>query len=69
LASLGAIDRQGRSVALVAAIVVFGDEGGSWCEGNLVGESGRSQITFDEQKLQLRHNDLLIKIQLFVITF
>jgi hypothetical protein len=42
---------------------------GTWCGVNLGGESGRSQITFDEQKLQLRHNDLLVKIQLFVINF
>jgi hypothetical protein len=35
--------------------------------GNLVGESGRSQITFGEQKLQLRHNELLGNFQLFTI--
>jgi hypothetical protein len=43
--------------------------GGSWCGGNVVGESGRSQITFGEQKLQLHHTNFLVKIQLLVIIF
>jgi hypothetical protein len=33
---------------------------------NLAGESGHSQITFGVQKLQLRHANFIVKIQLFV---
>jgi hypothetical protein len=35
-------------------------------DGYLVRESGQSQITFGEQKLQVRHKHLSVKIHYFV---